>query len=183
MRTDCKKFALQCVLCAHNKPFHYRPYGLLQPLLVLVPPWYSISMEFVEHLPTSNGFTDPGSYWLCVQVMYFHSNYGHYYCPGRCRCTPFPCVLKARHPSPCVLRPRIGIRPLTRLPPSNTPTLHVRSPPLSQRSGRTGQQQLGTVPSYVLQLQAGQLVRVPPASWVRPPYHNGCILFLRDSHL
>jgi len=40
--------------------------------------------------------------------------------------------------------------PLTRLPPSNTPTLHVRSPPLSQRSGRTGQHHLGTVPSFLL---------------------------------
>jgi len=67
-------------------------------------------------------------------------------------------------------RPRIGIRlsllTLTRPPPSNAPTLHVSPPPLSQRLGRTGQHHLGTVPSYVLQLRARQLVHVRPASWV-----------------
>ena len=45
--------------------------------------------------------------------------------------------------------------PLTRFPP----TLHIRSPPLSQRSGKTGQHHLGTV---LLQLRAGQLVHIPP---------------------
>jgi len=54
--------------------------------------------------------------------------------------------------------------PLTRLPLSNAPTLHIRSPPLSQRSGRAGQHHLGTVPSFLLQLRAGQLVHLPPTS-------------------
>ena len=43
--------------CARNKPSRHRPYGLLQPLQVPGRPWHSISMEFVEHVPTSNGFT------------------------------------------------------------------------------------------------------------------------------
>jgi len=60
MRTDCKKFALQCLLCARNKPSRHRPYSLLQPLPVPGRPWHSISMDFVEHLPTSNGL----SWWL-----------------------------------------------------------------------------------------------------------------------
>ena len=57
MRTDCKEFALQCVLCARNKPPRHRPYSLLQPLPVPGRPWHSISMDFVEHLPTSNGLS------------------------------------------------------------------------------------------------------------------------------
>jgi len=60
MRTDCKELTLQCVLCARNKPSRHRPYSLLQPLPVPGRPWYSISMDFVEHLPTSNGL----SWWL-----------------------------------------------------------------------------------------------------------------------
>ena len=40
-----------------QQPSRYRPYGSLQPLPVLGRPWYSISVDFVEHVPTSNGFT------------------------------------------------------------------------------------------------------------------------------
>jgi len=78
MRMDCKKFALQCVLCARNKPSRYRPYGLLQPLPVPGRPWNSISMDFVEYSPTSNGFT---AILVAIdrvsKVCFFHSNYGH----------------------------------------------------------------------------------------------------------
>ena len=102
--------------------------------------------------------------------------------PERCRCIRFPCVLKAWHL--LQMSSDYGSEFASpRLPPSNAPTLHVRSPPLSQRSGRTGQHHLETLPSYVLQLRAGQLVHTPPASWVRPPCHNGRIPLLRDSHL
>lgn len=57
MRTDCKKFVSQCVLCARNKPSRHRPYGLLQPLPIPERPWHSISMDFIEQLPLSNGYT------------------------------------------------------------------------------------------------------------------------------
>ena len=57
MRTDCKQFVSQCVLCARNKPSRHRPYGLLQPLPVPERPWHSISMDFIEQLPASNGYT------------------------------------------------------------------------------------------------------------------------------
>jgi len=57
IRSDCKKFIEQCVLCARNKPSCHRPYGLLQPLLIPERPWHSISMDFIEQLPPSNGFT------------------------------------------------------------------------------------------------------------------------------
>ena len=57
VRTDCKTFVAQCVLCARNKPSRHRPYGLLQPLPIPERPWHSISMDFIEQLPTSNGYT------------------------------------------------------------------------------------------------------------------------------
>jgi transposase InsO family protein len=57
MRTDCKRFVAQCVLCARNKSNRHRPYGLLQPLPIPERLWHSISMYFIEQLPSSNGFT------------------------------------------------------------------------------------------------------------------------------
>ena len=56
MRTYCKNFISQCVLCAHNKPSRHRPYGLLQPLPIPEHPWHSISMDFIEQLPPSSGY-------------------------------------------------------------------------------------------------------------------------------
>ena len=57
MRTYCKNFVSQCVLCARNKPSRHRPYGLLQPLPIPERPWHSISMDFIEQLPPSSGYT------------------------------------------------------------------------------------------------------------------------------
>jgi len=57
IRTDCKNFVSQCELCARNKSSRHRPYGLLQPLPIPERPWHSISMDFIEQLPASNGFT------------------------------------------------------------------------------------------------------------------------------
>ena len=55
--TDCKNFVAQCILCTQNKPNHHRPYGLLQLLPIPERPWHSISMDFIEQLPLSSGFT------------------------------------------------------------------------------------------------------------------------------
>ena len=57
LRRNCKSFVSQCVLCARNKPSRHRPYGLLQPLPIPERPWHSISMDFIEQLPPSDGFT------------------------------------------------------------------------------------------------------------------------------
>jgi hypothetical protein len=57
MRTNCKKFVSQCVQCARNKLSLHRPHCLLQPLPVPECPWHSISMDFIERLVPSNGFT------------------------------------------------------------------------------------------------------------------------------
>ena len=43
--------------CARAKTPHHRPYGLLKQLPVLEKPRNSISMDFIEQLPNSSGFT------------------------------------------------------------------------------------------------------------------------------
>jgi len=39
-----------------SKPQHHRPYGSLQQLSIPERPWNSISMDFIEKLPSSSGF-------------------------------------------------------------------------------------------------------------------------------
>src|SRR5260370_41682544 len=43
--------------CACTKTGCQKPYGKLKQLPIPVKPWNSISMDFIEHLPTSNRFT------------------------------------------------------------------------------------------------------------------------------
>ncbi len=50
-------YVKSCTVCGHNKTPRHRPYGLLKPLPVLEHPGDSISMDFIEQLPDSNGFT------------------------------------------------------------------------------------------------------------------------------
>ena len=46
-----------CTTCAWSKAPHHCPYGLLKQLPILEKPWNSISMDFIEQLPLSSGFT------------------------------------------------------------------------------------------------------------------------------
>ena len=50
-------YCRSCTTCSWNKAKHHKPYGLLQQLPVPSCLWNSISMDFIEHLPTSEGFT------------------------------------------------------------------------------------------------------------------------------
>ena len=47
-----------CNTCMHNKSKCHKPYGLLKQLPVPPWPWESISMDFIEELPESQGFTE-----------------------------------------------------------------------------------------------------------------------------
>src|SRR6266481_477193 len=51
--TVCKS----CTTCSWAKPQRHKPYGLLKQLPVLDLPWNSISMDFIEKLPLSSGYT------------------------------------------------------------------------------------------------------------------------------
>src|SRR5260370_4898880 len=52
-----KSYVTSCTNCAHTKTQCHKPYGKLKQLPIPVKPWNSISMDFIEHLPASNGFT------------------------------------------------------------------------------------------------------------------------------
>ncbi|SJL07239.1 uncharacterized protein ARMOST_10582 [Armillaria ostoyae] len=57
MREYVRHYVKSCTVCGRNKTPRHRPYGLLKPLPVPEHPWDSISMDFIEQLPDSNGFT------------------------------------------------------------------------------------------------------------------------------
>jgi hypothetical protein len=57
IRSDVQRFVSQCVLCTCNKPTCHCPYRLLQPLPIPERPWHSVSMDFIEQLLASNGYT------------------------------------------------------------------------------------------------------------------------------
>jgi RNase H-like domain found in reverse transcriptase/Integrase zinc binding domain len=50
-------YVKSCTTCARSKAKQHKPYGLLCQLPVLLCPWESISMDFIEQLPDFEGFT------------------------------------------------------------------------------------------------------------------------------
>lgn len=57
MRRDVKAYIKQCAVCQQVKAINVNPYGLLQPLDIPKNIWEDISMDFITHLPTSQGYT------------------------------------------------------------------------------------------------------------------------------
>src|SRR6266581_4304171 len=55
--TFIKDYVSSCTSCAHAKTPHHKPYGLLKQLPIPKHPWNSISMDFIEQLPSSSSFT------------------------------------------------------------------------------------------------------------------------------
>jgi hypothetical protein len=56
LRKDVELYVNGCVVCQRTKTSHAPPFGLLKTLEVPSTPWAEISMDFVEELPTSNGY-------------------------------------------------------------------------------------------------------------------------------
>jgi len=56
MREFIKDYCNSCTICKRSKPRH-KPYGLLKQLPIPSHPWNSISMDFIEQLPPSLGYT------------------------------------------------------------------------------------------------------------------------------
>src|SRR5258708_6004716 len=52
-----KQYIWSCTVCAHSKVNWHKPYGFLKQLPIPPHPWESISMDFIEQLPTSEGNT------------------------------------------------------------------------------------------------------------------------------
>lgn len=57
MKTDVDNYIKQCNTCQHVKHSHDHPAGLLQPLPIPVGVWQDLSMDFVEGLPKSEGYS------------------------------------------------------------------------------------------------------------------------------
>ena len=57
LRDLVRHYCKSCTTCMRSKPQRHKPYGELKQLPIPERPWNSISMDFIEHLPTSNGFT------------------------------------------------------------------------------------------------------------------------------
>lgn len=58
LRDFVQSFAKTCDTCLRNKSQRHKPYGFLKQLPIPDKPWNSISMDFIEKLPESDGFTD-----------------------------------------------------------------------------------------------------------------------------
>lgn len=56
MRSDIDSFCRACPVCQQNKTSTQKPAGLLQPLPIPNTCFESISMDFITHLPVSNGY-------------------------------------------------------------------------------------------------------------------------------
>ena len=56
LRTFVKDYCKSCTTCMRSKPQRHRPYGFLKQLPIPERPWNSISMDFIEKLPTSGGY-------------------------------------------------------------------------------------------------------------------------------
>ena len=57
LRTFVKDFCKSCTTCMRSKSQRHKPYGFLKQLPIPEFPWNSISMDFIEQLPESRGFT------------------------------------------------------------------------------------------------------------------------------
>ena len=55
LRETVKKYCKSCTTCMRSKPQRHKPYGLLKQLPIPERLWNSISMDFIETLPTSSG--------------------------------------------------------------------------------------------------------------------------------
>lgn len=57
LKTSVEDFVKQCATCQQAKHANTLPSGLLQPLPIPAGAWQDISMDFIEGLPKSDGFS------------------------------------------------------------------------------------------------------------------------------
>lgn len=57
MKIDIENYIKQCQVCQHTKHSHQHPSGLLQPLPIREGVWAALSMDFIEGLPRSEGYS------------------------------------------------------------------------------------------------------------------------------
>src|SRR3979490_1141631 len=57
LQTSVVEFCKSCTTCMRSKSQRHKPYSFLKQLPIPERPWNSISMDFIEQLPPSLGFT------------------------------------------------------------------------------------------------------------------------------
>ncbi|GJU38314.1 ty3-gypsy retrotransposon protein [Tanacetum coccineum] len=72
IKADVTDFIKKCSVCQSTKYPTHKPYGLLQPLPTPYQTWYDITMDFITHLPPSNGKT---TIWVIVDRL---SKFAHF---------------------------------------------------------------------------------------------------------
>ena len=53
---DVRNYVKRCDMCTRAKHSQHKPYGLLQPLPILVKSWQSLTLDFITDLPKVEGF-------------------------------------------------------------------------------------------------------------------------------
>ena len=72
MRQHVKEFLQNCEICQQYRTDCMKPSGLLQPLPIPTRMWADISMDFIEGLPVSNGYS------IIMVVVDRLTKYGHF---------------------------------------------------------------------------------------------------------
>jgi len=72
LHANVQQFCKSCVICMRSKPQRHKPYGSLKQLPISERPWNSISMDFIEKLPSSSRFDTILVIvnWLTKQVIF-----------------------------------------------------------------------------------------------------------------
>src|ERR1700722_8760481 len=110
IRMFIKDYCKSCTTCARSKVPHHQPYGFLRQLPIPEKPWNSISINFIDQLPSSSGYTNIGNCRSTYEASYFHCNPRHYHVRTTCRALRNPCVFQAQSSRSCHVRPRTRVR-------------------------------------------------------------------------
>lgn len=74
LKRDVIDYVSSCPICQFNKFKQGHPVGLLQPLPVPSNIWTQLSLDFIEKLPNSQGYS---VIWVIVDILF---KYAHFIC-------------------------------------------------------------------------------------------------------
>lgn len=69
MKPAVEAVIAKCDLCGRSKLGRYKPYGLLQPLLVAEQPWSLVTMDFITKLPASRDLVTKVEYDSILTIV------------------------------------------------------------------------------------------------------------------